>query len=76
MKQVSIWVGALGFWAMLTGAACGPPNNATFDNYGYKHERYGYRLLAHNNQLVGPSWKLDNLYTDRYGKLKPKQVPE
>jgi hypothetical protein len=76
MKRASIWVGTLGLWAACAGVACGPRNTATFDNYGYKNDRYGYRLLAESGDLMGPSWKLDNLYKDPSGKLKPKKVPE
>lgn len=74
--KAAIWSGILGLGVLCAVAACGPPNNATFDNYGYKHQRYGYRLLAQDGALMSPSWKLDNLYKDNMGKLKPKKVED
>lgn len=57
--------------------ACGPPATVAFDGYGYKHQKYGYRLLNQGgDKLLPPEWQLDNLYWTPAKKLEQKQTPD
>jgi hypothetical protein len=57
--------------------ACGPPATVAFDGYGYKHQKYGYRLLNQSgDKLLPPEWQLDNLYWTPSKKLEQKHTPD
>lgn len=57
--------------------ACGPPATVAFDGYGYKHQKYGYRLLNQSgDKLLPPEWQLDNLYWTPAKKLEQKHTPD
>lgn len=57
--------------------ACGPPATVAFDGFGYKHQKYGYRLLNQSgDKLLPPEWQLDNLYWTPAKKLEQKHTPD
>jgi hypothetical protein len=61
-------------------AACGPSATGAFDDRGYQHTTYHYRVDAThaadpqvaNENLLGNDWKLDNYYYDSTNSLAQK----
>lgn len=65
-------------------AGCTPHATGTFDDKGYQHTIYGYRVDATHapdpkiakENLLGEDWKLDNYYRDQELGLAPKTTDD
>src|SRR4051812_42297778 len=63
---------------------CSPSATGAFDDKGYRHETYGYRVGAThppdpkfaNESLLGDSWKIDNFYHSGSSGLSQKSTEE
>lgn len=76
-----------GTWGLLLSAAlgalgCSSKATAAFDDKGYEHLSYHYRVGAKQpgdssipkENLLGNEWKIDNLFRDKQGNAKQKDA--
>jgi hypothetical protein len=65
---------------LCTLVGCGPSATGAFDDKGYQHAKFGYRVDAThasdpeiaNGSLLGSNWKLDNFYFGETNSLVQK----
>ncbi len=76
----------MGLWICIACSlvGCTPSATGAFNDKGYQHTAYGYRVDAThaptpniaNENLLGTDWKLDNFYYKESNALAPKATEE